>query len=188
MRVLVRRRLSIWTVLPWIRPQSSCVATNMYSNLRWPNFLARVRDKTYDHAFTPEYQRIFFSNLTSVSGHKATSRHRVWVSFALLTKHWFKFFFCIITSSTLPNSHLYSYKHLKNCWARRKHYWHRRKHTCMHIQHPWCTGDILRLYVMNPLGSARVIVIRRGGYPRYVFKPLASTGLGIQSPYSLNFS
>ena len=72
-------------------------------------------------------------------------------------------FFCIIASSTLPNSHLYSYKHLKNCWARRKHYWHRRKHTCMYIQHPWYTGVILRVYVMNPLGSARVIFIRRGG-------------------------
>ena len=40
---------------------------------------------------------------------------------------------------------------------------------------------------MNPLGSARVIVTRRGGYPIYVFKPIASTGLGIQSPYNLNF-
>ena len=37
----------------------------------------------------PRVTKNFFSNLTSVSGHKATSRHRVRVSFALLTKHWF---------------------------------------------------------------------------------------------------
>ena len=101
MRVLVTRGLSIHThtVLPWIQPQSSCAGTRVYFNQRWPTILAMVRENTYDHAFT-QSNKEKFSNLTSVSGHMATSIHRAWVGFSPLTKHRFQFFF-----SSSPHQH-----------------------------------------------------------------------------------
>ena len=131
LRVLVARGLSIHTVLPWIQPQSSCAGTRVYFNQRWPTILAMVRENTYDHAFT-QSNKEKFSNLTSVSGHMATSIHRAWVGFSPLTEHRFQFFFCILTSSTLPNSHIHSYKQPKTRWAGKKDGWHRLKHTCLH--------------------------------------------------------
>ena len=87
------------TVLPWIQPQSSCAGTRVYFNQRWPTILAMVRENTYDHAFT-QSNKEKFSNLTSVSGHMATSIHRAWVGFSPLTKHRFQFFF-----SSSPHQH-----------------------------------------------------------------------------------